>query len=115
MKLTFKKSIFFIFFIFFIYILLFTLCLNSYAATENINIYAPSCIVINLNTGHTIYKKNADEKMYPASTTKVMTAILVLENCNLNEKATVSREAISKVPSRIRKCSFSRRRRINDI
>ena len=34
----------------------------------------------NLDTGLVLYEKNADEKMYPASLTKIMTAILVLEN-----------------------------------
>ena len=37
--------------------------------------------------------------MYPASTTKIMTAILVLENCDLNETATVSYNAIYSLPS----------------
>ena len=34
----------------------------------------------NLDTGLILYEKNADEKMYPASLTKIMTAIVVLEN-----------------------------------
>ncbi len=95
MKFTLKKFIFFILLIIF----LFTFNSNLYASTEEINIYAPSCVVINLNTGRTVYSKNANEKMYPASTTKVMTAILALENCSLNEKATVSHQAIFNVPS----------------
>jgi D-alanyl-D-alanine carboxypeptidase len=37
--------------------------------------------------------------MYPASTTKIMTAILAIENCDLTEKATVSQNAVSLVPS----------------
>ena len=34
----------------------------------------------NLDTGLVLYEKNADQQMYPASLTKIMTAILVLEN-----------------------------------
>lgn len=36
--------------------------------------------LINLNTGVVVYEKNADKKMYPASTTKIMTAILAFES-----------------------------------
>ena len=37
--------------------------------------------------------------MFPASTTKIMTAILALENCNLNDKATASYNAVMTIPS----------------
>lgn len=67
-------------------------------ATSIPEIHAPSCILMNLNTGKILYNKNANEKMYPASTTKIMTAILTVENCNLNDVATVSHDAIFKVP-----------------
>ena len=45
-----------------------------------------------------MYEKNAYEVKYPASTTKIMTAILALEKCKLNEMATVSHNAIFSVP-----------------
>lgn len=67
---------------------------NSNEPTVN----TPSCILLNLNTGNIIYSKGANDKYYPASTTKVMTAILTLENCNLTDKATVSHDAIFDVP-----------------
>ena len=49
-------------------------------------------------TGKIIYAKNAYEKMYPASTTKLMTAILTLENCKLTDTAIVSHNAIYSIP-----------------
>ena len=67
-------------------------------AIENINTYCEACILINADNGKILYSKNADEKMYPASTTKVMTAILALENCNLTDIVTVSHDAIFNVP-----------------
>ena len=51
------------------------------------------------NTGKVFYEKNAHEKMYPASTTKILTALVVLENCKLEDKAVVSKKAIDLVPS----------------
>ena len=41
---------------------------------------AEAVYFINLDTGKVIYEKDADKKVYPASTTKIMTALLALEN-----------------------------------
>lgn len=48
-------------------------------------------IVFDLNTENDIYSKNANEKLYPASITKIMTCILTLENCDLDEIITVDK------------------------
>ena len=49
--------------------------------------------------GQILYERNADQKMYPASTTKVLTAVVVMENCNLEDNVTVSQTAINSVES----------------
>ncbi len=49
-------------------------------------------------TGKVIYEKNAHEVRYPASTTKILTALVVLENCNVDDTAIVSHNAIALVP-----------------
>lgn len=54
--------------------------------------------IVEPNTGKVIYEKNAHEKMYPASTTKILTALVVLEKCKLTDKAVVSKKAIDLVP-----------------
>ena len=47
-----------------------------------------------------LYEKNADEKRYPASTTKIMTALLTLENVkDLNETVTAEQGDFTKVTS----------------
>jgi D-alanyl-D-alanine carboxypeptidase len=73
----------------------------SYAdsETDNLNITAGAAILIDSSTGKILYSKNENEKMYPASTTKIMTAILTLENCNLDDVVTVEYEAIASIPS----------------
>lgn len=63
------------------------------------NINSEAGLLIEIKSGNILFSKNANAKMYPASTTKMMTAILTLENCELNEKATVSKNAINLVPS----------------
>lgn len=64
----------------------------------NLEITSPVAILMESETGTILYEKNAYDKMYPASTTKIMTAILALENCNLNDIATVSKNAVMSVP-----------------
>ncbi|MCR5147229.1 MAG: D-alanyl-D-alanine carboxypeptidase [Clostridia bacterium] len=65
---------------------------------KNLNLYAKSCILIERSTGRTAYEKNADEKVYPASTTKILTAIVVLEHCDLNDIVTITPEMITPIP-----------------
>ena len=59
----------------------------------------PNLFLAQTNTGKVLYERNADEKIYPASVTKLMTAILVVENCELDEIVTVSENAVFSVPS----------------
>lgn len=50
---------------------------------------AEAALLISPDSGMVLYEKNADERRYPASTTKIMTALLVLENvADLNETVT---------------------------
>ncbi len=89
------KIIFFIFiflmqFIIFIY--------HSYYDSDNLKTYCPSCILIEANTGKILYEKNSNDVRFPASTTKIMTAILTVENCNLDDVATVSHNAVYSIP-----------------
>ncbi|MDR1439956.1 MAG: D-alanyl-D-alanine carboxypeptidase, partial [Clostridiales bacterium] len=55
---------------------------------------AEAYILMNRKTGQTICSKNPEKKMYPASTTKIMTAILALEMGDLNMEMTASAKAI---------------------
>ena len=78
----------------------FVLIYNVNAAETNIpNVASPSAVLMDLNTGKILYEKNINKKMYPASLTKVMTAILTLEKCELNEVATVSYDAVMSISS----------------
>lgn len=46
---------------------------------------AHSAILMHADTGEVLYEQNADDRMLIASTTKIMTALVVLENCALDE------------------------------
>lgn len=49
-------------------------------------------------TNTVLYSKNENEKVYPASTTKILTAIITLENCNLNDVVTASYNSVMSIP-----------------
>lgn len=55
-------------------------------------------VVMDMDSGAVLYEKDADTLYPPASTTKVLTALVVLENCeNLDEVITFSKDAIERV------------------
>lgn len=58
------------------------------------HVEAPSMCLIEVSTGTILYERNMDEQNYPASITKVMTALLAVENCALDEVVTFSEEAV---------------------
>ena len=62
--------------------------LRAYGAVEDIS--AAAAIAYEPVTGTVLYEKNADKRMLVASTTKIMTALIVLENCALEEPVTVT-------------------------
>ena len=58
---------------------------------------AKGAILYEMNTGTLLYAKNPDQKLYPASLTKIMTCLLALELGNLDEEVTVSEAAIADI------------------
>lgn len=92
-----KKTVILLFLI----ILIFANFSNIYAinATElDANINSEAALIMESSTGKVLYEKNGNEIKYPASTTKIMTAILAIENCELDELATASEYAITSIP-----------------
>lgn len=59
------------------------------------SIYAESAVLIEASTGTILYEKKCNQKMYPASITKIMTALLTIENCSLDETVTFSENAVN--------------------
>ncbi|PYF02632.1 D-alanyl-D-alanine carboxypeptidase family protein [Ureibacillus chungkukjangi] len=54
------------------------------------NIVSESAIVMEANTGKILFEKNANKQMYPASLTKIATAIYAIENGHLDDEVIVS-------------------------
>ncbi|WP_066635311.1 D-alanyl-D-alanine carboxypeptidase family protein [Desulfolucanica intricata] len=76
----------------FIMVLLFV-CNPVWAAPVPPQITADSAILMDIQTGQILFEKNAFEKRPPASTTKILTALLALEGGDLNQLVTVSPRA----------------------
>lgn len=58
------------------------------------DIQAAAAVVIEASTGSVLYNKNAYDAYYPASTTKLMTALLAIEQCPLSDIVTCSKDSI---------------------
>lgn len=69
------------------------------ATLEEPVVLAEGAVLMDASTGAVLYGKNQDKQFYPASITKVMTALLVLENCNLNDVVTFSANATTNMES----------------
>lgn len=70
-------------------------------AKEVIHITAYSAVLMNIWNKKVIYSKNPHVKLAPASTTKIMTALVVLKKFSLDKKVVVSRSATFMPPSKV--------------
>lgn len=59
--------------------------------------YAQSALVMDLASGRVLYSKNIDDRVFPASTTKIMTGILALEMGNMTDNVTATYEALKTI------------------
>lgn len=88
-------------------ILLQTIVLGSTKDLSNLpKINSETALLIEESTGKIIFEKNSNEKRYPASTTKIMTAILVLENSNLSDTVTITQTALDNIPTGYVTCNL---------
>lgn len=76
-----------------------SICMYRVNAAEP-DVESPSVILMEASTGKTVYEKNADETLHPASITKIMTLILIFDalsenKITLDENVTVSEHAAS--------------------
>ena len=73
-------------------------CLNftAYALPSDVPVITAECaVVMNADTGGILYEKNAHRQRAMASITKIMTAMVVLEHCALDEEVTFSHASVT--------------------
>lgn len=66
---------------------------------DNVSIESDAGIIMDANSGAVIYGKNIHDTYAPASITKVLTALIVLERCSMDETVTFSQNAVYNVES----------------
>lgn len=64
------------------------------AAASVPNITSETAVLIDADSGQVLYNKNMHEKMYPASTTKILTGLIAVENGNMGDTVTFSHNAV---------------------
>ena len=65
--------------------------INAFAEEKPPNLNAESALLMDAKTGQVLYSKEANKKQFPASTTKVLTALVVLDNAKLTDVVTVGK------------------------
>lgn len=70
---------------------------DSIIETEPDIKYAEAALLMDMDSGRLLYSKNPTERLYPASTTKMMTGILALENGNMSDNVTATYEALKDI------------------
>ena len=70
--------------------------LNS---TNRLDLHSSSALLMDASSGAILYSKGGFEKVYPASTTKILTAILAIEKLNLTDEISATMNALYSVPS----------------
>ncbi len=63
---------------------------------EGLTIATPNAIVMEAETGAILYEKDAQTARYPASITKILTTLLAIEYCDMDEVVTFSADAVNK-------------------
>lgn len=69
------------------------------ADISSLTLYANDSLVMDAESGNVLVEKNGYNKVYPASTTKILTAILALEHLDLNKSVVVSKNAVYSTPA----------------
>lgn len=79
-------------------ILLFLLSLllttYSFSFANELELFGEGAVLLDYDSLDVLYEKNSHEKLYPASTTKIMTGILAIENGNLNDIISIDKEVV---------------------
>lgn len=84
--------------LFLFFILSCNMCFASTNKSDNLTLYCNSTLLMDAESGNVLFEKNGYSKIYPASTTKILTTILVLENLSLDENVIVSQKVVDSIP-----------------
>jgi D-alanyl-D-alanine carboxypeptidase/D-alanyl-D-alanine carboxypeptidase (penicillin-binding protein 5/6) len=75
--------------------------ISKVKAAEDISLYSETAILMDANTGEVLFNQNMEKTMYPASITKIVTAIIAIEQGHLDDIVTVSKKATEVTGTRV--------------
>lgn len=79
-----------------IFMTLLTILLSTYSLSfaEDLELFGEGAVLLDYDSLEILYEKNPHKQLFPASTTKIMTGILALENGNLEDMITIDQEVV---------------------
>ena len=69
----------------------------SFDSVEFPTLASPFIVVMDADSGELLYNRNGNTQVHPASTTKLMTALLTIENCKMDDVVTYSANAVNSI------------------
>ncbi|OLS03343.1 D-alanyl-D-alanine carboxypeptidase family protein [Tissierella creatinophila] len=80
----------------FLFLMIFSMLFNSisFAGDNNLNLKGEGVLLMDYDSNRILYEKNSTKRFYPASTTKVMTAILAIELGNMDDMVKIDEEVV---------------------
>lgn len=78
-----------------LFVIVFLFCTYSFSFAEDLSLSGEGAILMDMDTGEILYEKNSHSQLYPASTTKIMTGILAIENGNMEDIVTIDQEVVN--------------------
>ena len=94
--------------IFMAFTILFTIAPVNISSAPEISVSAQSAILIDADRGTVLFSKNPDSLLPMASTTKIMTAVAIIESCDLDAIVNIPLEAVGIEGSSIYLCANER-------
>ena len=78
-----------------LFVLVVILSTYSFSYADDLNLTGEAAILMDVDTMEILYSKYPHQKLYPASTTKIMTGILAIELGNMNDIVTIDQEVVN--------------------
>lgn len=81
----------------FLFLMIFSIAFTSisFAEDKDLKLNAEGALLIDFDSNRVLYEKNSNKRLYPASTTKIMTAILAIELGNMEDIVKVDEEIVN--------------------
>lgn len=71
--------------------------ITAVAYTPTFEVVSENVMLVNTDTGDVLYEKNISDRIYPASVSYLMNALVVCENVSLDDVVTVKRDVVSRL------------------